>query len=157
MKPTLNNQKETPKIHCSHFKYSVEKYNTITKYRVCLDNAILIKIFLGMRKELQKIIVQDKHLASAYIKGIMAGEGTVYHNRSKYVRIEMKNETEMKFIAKLLKILRIRYTVHKRPKRPGMISFYIGGRENISRFYEIAGFGCHLTRQEKLRKLVNSY
>lgn len=132
-------------------------YNKIPKYRICMDNALVIDLFHEIRNDLKKIVIKDEKLSSAYVKGIMAGEGTVYNNRSKYVRVEMKNEFEISFICKLLDVLKINYSVHERNNRKRMKSVYIGGRGNILRFYVVAGFGHHNERQEKLRKLVESY
>jgi len=137
-------------------KISKGKYNKKIKYRICMDNAIVVDLILDIREQIRVAVSKSKELAAAYVRGIMAGEGTVYDNRSKYVRLEMKNAGEISFVRKLLDMLEITYTHHKRTTRKGMESLYIGGKENIKRYYELVGFGCETKRQEKLKKLVEA-
>ncbi len=122
-----------------------------------MDNSIIIDLFLGIREEVKKIVLKNKNLASAYLKGLMAGEGTVYNNRMKYVRLEMKNPKEIEYAKKLLKFLGISFTFHKRTTRKNMESVYIGGKENIKRYDGIIGFGANEKRQDKLKALIETY
>jgi len=137
-------------------KISKGKYNKKIKYRICMDNAIVVDLILDTREQIRAAVLKDEELAAAYVRGIMAGEGTVYNNRSKYVRLEMKTADEINFVRKLLDILGITCTHHKRTTREGMESLYIGGKENIKKYYELVGFGCETKRQEKLKKLVEA-
>ncbi len=67
-------------------------------YRICCDQAILIDLILSLEETIKKISTSDRKLAAAYIRGMMIGEGTAYFNRSRYVRIEMRNEKEIKYL-----------------------------------------------------------
>ena len=142
--------------HICHddIRQSTGKYCKKTKYRVCLDRAIIIDLILAIRDRVRKVIKKDEELAKAYLRGIMAAEGTVYNNRTRYVRLEMKNPSEMAFVRTLLDTLSLTYTKHSRTTRKNMESIYMGGRENLKRFYTIVGFGCQKERQRKLEKLV---
>jgi hypothetical protein len=131
-------------------------YNKKIKYRFYMDKAIIIDLILDIDKPVKEAVLWDDGLASAYLRGLMAGEGTVYNNRSKYVRLEMKNHTEIEYAKKLLAKLGINFTSHKRSNREGMESIYIGGKENIRRYYELVGFGCQEERQRKLKALVEA-
>lgn len=130
------------------------KYNKRIKYRVCMDNSIAIDLMLDLREKVRLAALQNNELAAAYVRGIMIGEGTVYDNCSKYVRIEMKNPGEIEFVRNLFEFLSIACTHHKRINRESMESLYVGGQDNIKRYYDLVGFGCHSKRQEKLTKLV---
>jgi len=148
-----------PGINISDIRIKTSKgsYNKQIKYRLCMDNAITIDILLAIRETVRSAVREDAALAAAYLRGLMAGEGTVYNNRSKYVRLEMKNEPEIQLAKELLTNLNIDFTHHKRTTRERMESIYVGGKENIRRYYELVGFGAHKGRQEKLRELVTGY
>jgi DNA-binding transcriptional regulator WhiA len=122
-----------------------------------MDSCVVIDLILEIREIIRNLVLQDVELASSYIKGLMAGEGTVYNKRSKYVRIEMKNPGEINYVKKLLNLLGIKYTHHIRSNRKNMENLYIGGKDNIKRYYELIGFGSHKKRQKKLKELVESY
>jgi hypothetical protein len=138
-------------------RFTKDRYNKKIKYRFCIDNAMIIDLILDMEKQVKDAVLLDNELAAAYLRGLMAGEGTVYNNRSKYVRLEMKNPVEIEYAKKLLAKLGITFTSHKRSNREGMESVYIGGKENIRRYYDLVGFGCQEGRQRKLKELVEGY
>jgi len=128
-------------------------YNKKIKYRVCCDNAILIDLVLSLDKIVKAESLKRKRLAAAYIRGMMAGEGTVYFNRSRYVRIEMKNKEEINYIYRLLKILNYQCNLAFRNNRPGMWSIYIGASQ-LRKFYQEIGFGAHKKREDILKAAV---
>jgi hypothetical protein len=145
------------KICRENMIFSKGDYNKKVKYRLCADNAIITDLFLAIDSNIKDFALQNEELASAYLRGLMAGEGTVYNNRSKYVRMEMKNPLEMEYARKLLALLGITFTSHERSNRKNMESVYIGGMKNIKRYYEIVGFGCQEERQGKLKSLLATY
>lgn len=138
-------------------KDSFGKYNKIPKYRLCVDNSIVIDFLLSIELTVKGACIKNKNLAAAYLRGLMAGEGTVYNNRFKYVRIEMKNPLEINYAKKLFDKLGITYTYHIRPNRKNMENLYIGGKDNLKRYYDLVGFGSNIKRQEKLKSLILSY
>ncbi|MBR9699492.1 hypothetical protein GOV09_03500 [Candidatus Woesearchaeota archaeon] len=137
-------------------RISYQQYNKIPKYRVCVDNAVVIDLFLALRDYVKTAALNDPQRAAAYLRGLMAGEGTVYNNKTRYVRLEMKNPDEINFVKKLLNFLNISYTHHKRTTRYRMESLYIGGKENLRTYANLIGFGAHKDRQAKLNDLVSS-
>jgi len=138
----------------NQIKVRNDYYNKKIKYRVCCDNAILIDLILSLEDEIKKICETNKNLAAAYIRGMMIGEGTAYFNQSRYVRIEMRNKKEIKYLHKLLKMLGFNCKPHLRTERENMWSIYIGAKQ-LKKFYDEIGFGVHQERQKILKKAVN--
>ena len=122
-------------------------------YRICCDQAILIDLILYIESTIKKLCLNEKDLATSYIRGMMAGEGTVYFNKSRYVRIEMKNKKEIDYIYKLLKILNYQCRLTFRKNRPGMWSIYIGANQ-LRKFHREIGFGAHRKRENILKAAV---
>jgi hypothetical protein len=150
-----NNQKDNLHlINCSDIKFSKGYYNKIQKYRVCIDSAIIIDLILSIEDKVKEICIKDKKLASAYIRGMMVGEGTVYFGKSRYVRIEMKNEKEIKYLHKLFTLLGFKCKPSLRTTRPNMWSLYIGAKQ-LSKYHKLIGFGAQNKRQRILEKAVN--
>lgn len=129
-------------------------YNKIMKYRVCCDQAILADLILSLEKIIKKACLNDKGLAAAYIRGMMIGEGTAYFNKSRYVRIEMKNEKEIHYLHKLFQALSYSCKPSLRSERVNMWSIYIGAKQ-LKKFYDEIGFGAHRARQRILEEAVN--
>jgi len=129
-------------------------YNKITKYRLCLDSAIIIDLILAMDTKIKNICSNDEKLAAAYIRGMMIGEGTAYFNRSRYVRIEMKNEGEIKYLHQLFTLLGFDCKPSLRTTRHNMWSLYIGAKQ-LRRYNDLIGLGIHEKRQAILERAVN--
>lgn len=142
------------KINRQKFRVTRDYYNKKVKYRVCCDNALLIDLFLSWNSLIKKACLENKTLAEAYIKGMMAGEGTIYFKRSRYVRIEMRNKTEIYYVHKLLKALGYKNKCTVRSNRPNMWSIFIGAKE-LKKFAEEIGFGSQEKRNKLLKKAVN--
>jgi hypothetical protein len=130
------------------------KYNKITKYRVCFDSAIIIDLFLALESKIKAVCFKDKKLAAAYLRGMMIGEGTAYLNKSRYVRIEMRNEKEIKYLHRLFTLLGFQCKPSLRKKRHNMWSLYIGAKQ-LKKYKELIGFGIHNKRQQILEKSAN--
>jgi hypothetical protein len=141
-------------INHDEIKLKEETYNKIIKYRICLDSAILIDLILSIENKIKELCSKDKKLAVAYIKGMMIGEGTAYFNRSRYVRIEMRNEKEIKYLHLLFKLLEYECEPSLRTNRYNMWSLYIGAKQ-LEKFSREIGFGIHEKRQKILDKGVN--
>ena len=154
-------QKDIPKnivrklgVKTKQIKIKKEYYNKIIKYKICCDSAIIIDLVLSLDRYIKSLCKRNKLFAVGYIKGIMAGEGTVYFNRSRYVRIEMKNEIEIKYVYSLLKILKYKCNLSLRKERLNMWSIFIGAKQ-LEKFYKEIGFGSQLNRQNILKLAVN--
>ncbi|MBU1198488.1 MAG: hypothetical protein KKF46_00335 [Nanoarchaeota archaeon] len=145
-------------IKCSldHDKIRFAKgyYNKILKYQLCCERAILIDLILTIEHRVKELCKQDKKLAAAYIRGMMIGEGTAYFNRSRYVRIEMRNEREIKYLHELFTLLGYDCKPFLRPERQNMWSLYIGAKQ-LAKFYKEIGFGVHEKRQRILEQCVH--
>ncbi len=159
--PGIGMQESFIRQTCEKLSLSIDQirirngyYNKKPKYRVCCDRAILIDLILSLEKTIKKICAMDKELAAAYTRGMMMGEGTAYFNRSRYVRIEMRNEKEIKYLANLFELLGYKYKVALRSNRENMWSIYLGAKQ-LKRFYNEVGFGFHRERQEILERAVN--
>lgn len=129
-------------------------YNKKIKYRICCDQAIFIDLILALGETIKRLCLKDKKLAAGYIRGMMIGEGTAYFNKSRYVRIEMKNEREIKYLCRLFEELDYNYKLSLRNDQSGRWSIYIGAKQ-LEKFYNEIGFGVHLERQRILQKAVN--
>lgn len=123
-------------------------------YKICCDQAILIDLILSLENTIKNLCLYDKKLAAAYIRGMMIGEGTAYLNKSRYVRIEMRNEKEIKYLHRLFQMAGFNCKAHLRTERENMWSIYIGARQ-LKKFYEEIGFGVHQARQKILEKAIN--
>lgn len=123
-------------------------------YKICCDQAILIDLILSLENTIKNLCLCDKKLAAAYVRGMMIGEGTAYLNKSRYVRIEMRNEREIKYIYKLFKLLGYTCEPSLRSNRENMWSIYIGAKQ-LKKFYDEIGFGVHQERQKILEAAVN--
>ncbi|MGV8171978.1 MAG: LAGLIDADG family homing endonuclease [Candidatus Woesearchaeota archaeon] len=150
----LNHKGDIITEHKIPFKITEDKYNKIVKYRLCADNAILIDLFLSLEKTIKELCSRDHDLARAYIRGMMIGEGTVYSNRMRYVRIEMRNGKEIGYIHRLLVMLGFDCKISYRTTRENMWSIYIGTGQ-LRKFYNEIGFGVHEKRQKKLREAIS--
>lgn len=137
------------------YKISEDSYHKVIKYRLCCDSAILIDLFLSLENTTKEICSKNNNFARAYIRGMMIGEGTVYNNRSRYVRIEMRNGKEIEYIHKLLVMLKYDCKIFYRTTRENMWSIYIGAKQ-LRKFYEEIGFGVHEKKHEKLKEAISS-
>ncbi|MBW2991180.1 hypothetical protein KY348_05765 [Candidatus Woesearchaeota archaeon] len=129
-------------------------YNKVIKYIINLNQTILIDLILAIEPKIKELCRHDKKLAAAYIRGMMIGEGTAYFNRSRYVRIEMRNEKEIKYLHELFKLLGYDCKPSLRSERHNMWSIYIGAKQ-LAKFHREIGFGVHKKRQKTLEKGVN--
>ena len=133
------------------------KYCKIPKYRLNLDCSLFMDLFFLLEPIVKKECLRNKKLAEAYIRGMLAGEGTVYFKekqKTRYVRIEMKNEGEIKYISSLLSMLNIKHGVSERNTRKGMWTVYVGSPNIIS--MKNIGFGASVKRQNKFEGLIRS-
>jgi hypothetical protein len=133
-------------------------YNKRTKFNVVIGNVFPIIIFHRIRAEVKRMVRENQSLMAAYLRGIMAAEGTAYQKgQQKYVRIEMHNEEEINYVSELLKRLEIGHRSYLRSNRDGMWSIHIGRTRDIHRYMEVAGFGSQLKRQERLKKICDKF
>lgn len=130
------------------------KKKTQLLYKTCLDNALLIDFILSIKEKIKELCRKNKKLAAAYIRGMMIGEGTAYFNRSRYVRVEMRNEEEIKYLHELFTLLGYSCKPSLRSNRHNMWSLYIGAKQ-LKKYHNEIGFGIHKKRQKILERGVN--
>ncbi len=123
-------------------------------YRTRLDSAIIIDIILAIENSVKQLCSLDRKLSCAYIRGMMIGEGTAYFNKSRYVRIEMKNKKEIFYLHELFLKLGFSGKPSLRTNREHMWSIYIGAKQ-LKKYNDLIGFGVHEERQEILNRAVN--
>ena len=138
-------------IKCDKVILKEDSYNKIVKYRIILDRVVLIDLMLSIEDTIKELCAKDTRLAAAYVRGMMIGEGTAYFNRSRYVRIEMRNEKEIKYLHNLLTMLGFDCTPTLRSNRHDMWSLYIGAKQ-LDKFAKEIGFGVHQERQRVLEQ-----
>jgi len=141
-------------INLDKIKFKVGYYNKIPKYRVCLNLRFVIDLMFAIENRIREAYKTNEKLAAAYVRGMMIGEGTAYFNKSRYVRIEMRNEKEIKYLHKLFTLLGFDCKPYLRTNRHNMWSLYIGAKQ-LRRYYDLIGFGVHKKRQAILEKAVN--
>ena len=129
-------------------------YNKLVKYKLLCERAVLIDLILSIEDTIKEFCTKDPKLAAAYIRGMMIGEGTAYFNRSRYVRIEMRNKKEIKYLHGLLTMLGFECKPVLRQEREGHWSLYIGAKQ-LAKFAREIGFGVHQDRQQILEQGVN--
>lgn len=148
-------ENKADEIKCADIRFKTDSYNRKVKYRLCIDRAVLIDLILSLESTIKDICSKNNNLARAYIRGMMIGEGTIYNNRMRYVRIEMRNGKEIEYIHRLLIMLGYKCKISYRTTRENMWSIYIGASQ-LKKFYDEIGFGVHEKRQEKLREAIKS-
>ena len=136
-------------INHSELRFVKGHYNKIVKYNLFCERAVLIDLLLSIESKIKELCGKDVKLAAAYIRGMMIGEGTAYFNKSRYVRIEMRNEKEIKYLHQLLTMLGFECTPTLRSNRHDMWSLYIGAKQ-LDKFSKEIGFGVHQERQKIL-------
>jgi len=145
----LNLEEKQLRIH--EYKW---KRNTGFFYITCLDNALLIDFILSIENKIKELCRGNTKLAVAYIRGMFIGEGTAYFNKSRYVRIEMRNEKEIKYLHELFLFLGYECKPTLRTNRDNMWSLYIGSKQ-LKKYYKEIGFGVHEKRQRILERAAN--
>lgn len=105
--------------------------------------------------------LKNKKLAIEYIKGIMAAEGSPKYDvksGSRKVHLKMKNESEIKYIGKLLnQIIGIRSSILKVRTEEGMWLITISGFYELNKLNDLDIFEIESEKKEKFRRIVKSY
>jgi len=141
-------------INNDQIRFKEDSYNQVVKYRLCVDSAVIIDLILAIEDKIKELCKKDKKLAAAYTRGMMIGEGTAYFNKSRYVRIEMRNEKEIKYLHQLFTLLGFECKPSLRNERHDMWSIYISAKQ-LMKYYDEIGFGIHEKRQVILEKAIN--
>jgi hypothetical protein len=116
--------------------------------KISYYDIILRKIILKLLKEIKKTILKrkDKTMVKNYMRGIIAGEGSVKLSKSgaiDSVAIGSMNNFNKRFFRKCLKILGIK------PSKDQKNCCGINNKENFFKIYELGLFDLNKTRYRK--------
>lgn len=129
-------------------------YNQKVKYRIAIDSKLHVLLLLSLDEYVVQKIKSDVSSAHGYVRGLFAGEGTVYNNKSKYVRIEMRGKQIIEQVSKVLHTSSIPHRMYERGDRPRMWCIYIGMRDGaVKKFRKHIGFGSHQERRAVLESI----
>jgi len=105
--------------------------------------------------------LKNKKLALAYLKGIMAAEGSPKYNiksGSRSIHLKMKNEEEIKYIGRLLnETLGITASVLKVKCEEGMWLITISGFYELTKLNNFNLFEIEGRKKEKFNNMIKSY
>lgn len=109
----------------------------------------------------KKRCLKNKKLAIAYVKGIMAAEGSPkYHKKSgsRNVHLKMKDKKEIIYIGNLLNdVIGIKSSILKVKSEEGMWLITISGIEEIKKLNELNIFEIESRKRNRLREISKSY
>jgi len=101
----------------------------------------------------------NKSFAMAYVRGIMAAEGSPRYNAKSHQRaihLKMKDKTEVQYVFKLLKFLGLTPSFLF-SKQDGEWLVSISGFSELKELDKINIFRSHLDRKRKLKKILSNY
>lgn len=128
---------------------------------VCANNSLAKKQFDNLIPRVKLKCLKNKKLATAYIKGIMAAEGSPKHHvrsGSRTIHLKMKDEEEIKYIGKLFNdVLKINSSILEVKNEEGMWLITISGIEEIKKLNDLDIFEIESRKRDKLKKIAKSY
>ena len=101
----------------------------------------------------------NKHFAAAYLRGIMAAEGSPRYNEKSHQRaihLKMKDKTEVEYICKLLQFLDFTPDLFFSKQDKGWIASITGFYE-LKRSEEMNIFKLNGKRKERLKGMLSNY
>jgi hypothetical protein len=148
-KAGINSVKKKYKFK-KHHKIIIEVYYSRTIAKLILNKLIPI---------IKERCSTNESLATAYIRGIMAAEGSPKYNEKSHqraVHLKMKDKTEVKYVFKLLRFLGLTPSFLF-SKQDGEWLVSISGFSELKKLDRINIFGSHLERKKKLKKILSNY
>jgi len=147
-------------IHSVKQKYKSKPYHS-DLVEIWANNVSARRNFDKSIPLVKKKCLKNKKLAIAYVKGIMAAEGSPkYHKKSgsRNVHLKMKDKEEIKYIGNLLNnILGIKSSILKIKTEEGMWLITISGIEEIKKLNDLNIFEIESRKRDKLKKIADSY
>ncbi len=144
--------------------FSVDKTNIKIKFRanyteVFINRTMLKRLFDLIKPIIKEICLVDKNFASAYLRGIMAAEGTPKFNVrscSRSVHLKMRDKNEIDYIVSLLNLLDIRSSLlYSKSDDEWLIT--ISGVYELQKLQEINVFKLTNNKKHKFIHLMRSY
>ena len=145
-------QTSRDKIH-AYYDHNVR----IPKIRLSCEKKIILLLTLELITMAKIIGKEVASLGYSYVQGLFDGEGTAYCKKMKYVRIEMKNTTEMQFVYEVLTKLGIETSLIERRTRIGMYILRISRYRNIITFNKNIGFKLNSDRNKIVTQILHYY
>jgi len=144
---------------------NVPKINRVYYYKkskqecglIVCSNAILRYLLNELIIEAKNLTKNNKKLAYAYLRGILAGEGHVYISKKQdqhHIEVGLKNKEEIKFIMDLLNLLDIKFS---KKEKTDFTKLTICYKKNLEKLINNGGFGSNKQRTAKLIKAYNLY
>ncbi len=128
---------------------------------VCANNSLAKEKFDKLIPKVKSRCIKNKKLALAYLKGIMAAEGSPkYHKESgsRNIHLKMKNEQEIKYLGNLLNnTLGIKSSVLKVNNEEGMWLITISGYYGLNKLNEWDLFEIESRKRKRFEEIVGSY
>ncbi len=147
-------------IHSVKQKYKSKPYHS-DLVEIWANNVLARRNFDKSIPLVKKRCLKNKKLAIAYVKGIMAAEGSPkYHKKSgsRNVHLKMKDKKEIKYIGNLLNdVIGIKSNILKVKSEEGMWLITISGIEEIKRLNELNIFEIESRKRNRLREMSKSY
>lgn len=142
-----------------------KKYNARKNHKnlieVYINRVILKNILNSLVPKVKEICLEDKELAIAYVRGLMAAEGCPRHNResgSRNVFIKMKNKKEIEFAYFLLNnVIHIKTSNILFSKQDEEWLITISGIYELEKLHKIDIFGMNSERAVKFDNIMSSY
>lgn len=149
LKTDVNSIKKKYKFKNYH-KTNIEVNYSRTIAKLVLDKLIPI---------IKEKCLTDKSSATAYIRGIMAAEGSPKHNAKSHhrsVHLKMKNKAEVKYVFKLLQFIGLTPSFLF-SKQDNSWLVMISGYDELKKLDEMDIFKFNNERREKLKQILNNY
>jgi predicted transcriptional regulator len=125
---------------------------------VSFNNSTVKTIFDNIIPIAKDICIKDIELAKAFLRGILAAEGSVKYNKnssSRQIQIKMKSKDWSKFNKILLEKIGCRPSL--RPTKDNEWVVILTGYEDLERINLINGFELHQKKSKKLGSILTTY
>ena len=149
LRANINSVKRKYKFK-KHHKTIIEVYYSRTITKLILDKLIPIT---------KEKCSTEESFAIAYIRGIMAAEGSPKYDEKSHqraVHLKMKDKSEVKYVFKLLQFLGLTPSfLFSKEDNEWLVS--ISGFSELKKLDKINIFGSHLEKKRKLKKILSNY
>jgi len=133
-----------------YYKTQIEVLYSRTITKLLLDKLLPI---------IKEECLTNKSFAMAYLRGIMAAEGSPRYNakcHQRAVHLKMKDKSEVKYVFKLLQFLGLTPSfLFSKQDSEWLVS--ISGFSEIKELDKINVFRSHLEKKKKLKKILSNY
>ncbi|MQY68177.1 MAG: hypothetical protein GH150_02165 [Hadesarchaea archaeon] len=139
-------------------KYDYKDYHKIL-IEVCYFRKIAKLILDKLVPIIKEKCLANKSLAKAYIRGIMAAEGSVKHDEKshqKAIHLKMKNKSEVEYVFKLLQLIGLTPSFLF-SKQDNEWLTTISGCDELEKLDEMDIFKSNGERRRKLKEILSDY